>query len=159
MPVSSGVRLRGRVVKQPFAAGSIPHGGGPILKSTGGSDAPRPARNPFADGSLPPPWHSPHACEITRYRPRSTRASPVAAAAAAGAAGFCVAACTASSSVTGATVVLTARTATAVTNMSVTTNSALLKEIPILRIPASSLAPAERRQQLQNSHHPHVFVV
>ena len=56
IPVSlSGVRLRGRVVKHPFAAGSTPHGGGPILKSTGGSDAPRPARKPLAAGLLPPP--------------------------------------------------------------------------------------------------------
>jgi hypothetical protein len=67
MPVVlSGVRFRGRVLN------------GPIVKIW--SESVTPASQLAAAGFDPPPWQSPHACEITNRRPCSTCPADPAAA-------------------------------------------------------------------------------
>src|ERR1035437_3457073 len=65
----SGVRLRGRVVKQGFAPGVQAHEGG-ILNSWSGTITP--ASQPFAAGLENPPWQSPQAWVMTENLPRVT---------------------------------------------------------------------------------------
>src|ERR1019366_1264539 len=65
----SGVRLRGRVVKHGLPSGCATEQA-PIWNSCTGLITP--ASQPFAPGSLPPPWHPPQSWLITSCRPSST---------------------------------------------------------------------------------------